>query len=50
MYLIIGGSGFLGRYLIKNILLNTQDEVIATYNSNRPKFENERLELSLIHI
>lgn len=44
MYLIIGGSGFLGRYLIKNILLNTQDEVIATYNSNRPKFENERLE------
>lgn len=44
MYLIIGGSGFLGRYLIKNILLNTQDEVIATYNSNLPKFENERLE------
>ena len=44
MYLIIGGSGFLGRYLIKNILLHTQDEVIATYNSNRPKFENERLE------
>lgn len=30
MYLIIGGNGFLGSYIIKNILEHTEDIVIAT--------------------
>ena len=34
MYLIIGGSGFLGRYLIKNILEYTDENILATYSTN----------------
>lgn len=30
MYLIIGGNGFLGSYLIKNILEQTTDRILAT--------------------
>ena len=30
MYLVIGASGFLGSYLIKNIIENTNDNIIAT--------------------
>ena len=32
MYLIIGGSGYLGRYCIKNILEKTDDNILATYS------------------
>lgn len=35
MYLIIGGSGFLGRYVIKNVLELTGEEIIATYNASQ---------------
>lgn len=34
MYLIIGGSGFLGSYMIKNILEHTRDGVLSTSKSN----------------
>jgi dTDP-4-dehydrorhamnose reductase len=30
MYLIVGANGFLGSYLIKNILENTDDSILAT--------------------
>lgn len=30
MYLIIGANGYLGRYMIKNILELTQDDILAT--------------------
>ena len=30
MYLIVGAKGFLGSYLIKNILEKTDDKIIAT--------------------
>ncbi len=43
MYLVIGGSGFLGRYCIKNILDFTDDSILATYSSQKPSFTNERL-------
>lgn len=43
MYLVMGGSGFLGRYIIKNILELTQDTIVATYSSTKPVFQNERL-------
>lgn len=31
MYLVVGASGFLGRYCIKNILEKTDETIIATY-------------------
>lgn len=34
MFVIVGASGYLGSYLIKNIIDNTDEEVIATYNSS----------------
>jgi dTDP-4-dehydrorhamnose reductase len=36
VYLIVGGSGFLGRYIIKNVLERTDDAVIATYATGYP--------------
>lgn len=44
MYLIIGASGFLGRYCIKNVLENTTEEIIATYSQKCPEFTNPRVE------
>lgn len=44
MYLVIGGSGFLGSYIIKNILEQTQDDVVATYTSNEPIKKNDRVQ------
>lgn len=43
MYLIIGGSGYLGRYCIKNILDLTSDTVLATYSGHEPAFTHERV-------
>ena len=44
MYLIIGASGFLGRYCIKNILEKTSDTVVATYSSAVPEFSHPRVQ------
>ena len=45
MYLIIGASGYLGRYCIKNVLENTSENVIATYSEpEKPVYENPRLD------
>lgn len=44
MYLIVGASGFLGRYCIKNVLDKTNETVIATYSKTCPKFKNSRVE------
>lgn len=45
MYLIIGASGYLGRYCIKNILENTSENVIATFSEDvMPEYKNPRLE------
>ena len=44
MYLIIGASGYLGRYCIKNVLENTSENVVATYSeAESPIYENNRL-------
>ena len=43
MYIVVGGSGFLGHYMIKNILEKTQDDVIATFFPNKPLYKHERL-------
>lgn len=45
MYLIIGASGFLGRYCIKNILEETNEKIVATYSEKEfPLYKNGRLE------
>lgn len=44
MYLIIGASGYLGRYCIKNVLKNTNDTVLATYSQKKPDFADPRVE------
>lgn len=44
MYLITGAGGFLGSYLIKTILRNTDEEIIAcARNENVYSAENERV-------
>ena len=43
MYLVVGGSGFLGRHIIKNILELTQEDIVATYSTNEPINEDERV-------
>ncbi|HBO49290.1 MAG TPA: hypothetical protein DD619_00610, partial [Alphaproteobacteria bacterium] len=49
MYLLIGGSGFLGRYLIKNILSETADSIIATdrapQTSDNPRLRWEKCDI-----
>ena len=37
MYIIIGGGGYLGNYLIKNILMRKKERIIATYHSELSK-------------
>lgn len=44
MYLIIGGGGFLGGYLIKNILNITNEKVLASYHSLKEDQISERVE------
>ena len=39
MFVVVGASGYLGSYLIKSILENTNDDVIATYNSSSQDIE-----------
>ncbi len=36
MYLIVGASGFLGRYCIRNVLEKTDEKIIATYSNSLP--------------
>jgi len=43
MYLIVGANGFLGSYLIKNILEKTDDKILAT-DLTCPQPENPRIE------
>ena len=43
MYLIIGGSGFLGRYIINKILECTDENILATYSTNPPSLIDERI-------
>lgn len=43
MYLIVGGNGYLGSYLIKNILENTAEKIVATYHSGTPFCNDSRI-------
>lgn len=45
MYLIIGASGYLGRYCIKNVLEKTDETIVATYSEKEmPSFADKRLD------
>ncbi len=43
MYLIIGGNGYLGRYIIESIIHNTEDSIIATARNTEGLENDERL-------
>ena len=43
MYLIVGAKGFLGSYLIKNILSMIKEEIIATDMALPEKEDNPRV-------
>ena len=38
MYVIIGGNGFLGSYIIKNIIEGTSENIISTFRDNEDFF------------
>lgn len=38
MYVIIGGNGFLGSYIIKNIIEGTSENIISTFRENEDFF------------
>lgn len=44
MYLIVGASGFLGRYIVDEILNTTQEKILATFSTNKPSLVSERVE------
>ena len=35
MYIIVGANGFLGSYVVKSLVSNTDEEIIATYHGNK---------------
>lgn len=43
MYLIVGGSGFIGSYVIESLLRKTKESVIATYSTTTPFKEHKRV-------
>ena len=40
MYVIIGGNGFLGSYIIKNIIENTSENIIATFRESKYNYNS----------
>lgn len=42
-FLVIGASGYLGAYFIKNILKTTESRIFATYGETSPQLHNERI-------
>ena len=43
MYAVIGASGYLGSYIIKNILMTTKENIIATTRNMRFGNKNDRV-------
>ncbi len=35
MYIVVGANGFLGSYVVKNLVVNTDEEIIATYHGKK---------------
>lgn len=51
MYLVIGASGYLGHYIIKNIFSDNKNEkIIATYNNNCGDYFSENFNIKWIKL
>ncbi|MBQ8576172.1 MAG: sugar nucleotide-binding protein [Clostridia bacterium] len=43
MYIVIGANGFLGSYVVKSLVRNTDEEIIATYHGNKESLYSPRV-------
>lgn len=50
MWLVIGGSGYLGSYVQRKILSMTNDQIICTYCTSLPNVTNERVQWSQLDV
>ena len=50
MYVVVGGAGFLGSYLIKQISLNTNEKIIATYHTDENLLDTNNVQWSHLDI
>ena len=44
MYCVIGANGYLGAYILKNVIEHTNDEVIATARNVEVVYQHPRIE------
>lgn len=44
MYIVVGSNGFLGSYVLKNLVGNTDERIIATYHGNEEKLFADKAE------
>lgn len=44
MYMIVGGSGFLGSYLVDELLSYTDRKIIALYHNSKGVYQHKRIE------
>ncbi len=43
MYIVIGANGFLGSYVVRSLVRNTDEEIIATYHGNEERLYYPRV-------
>lgn len=43
MYIVIGANGFLGSYVVKSLVKNTDEEIIATYHGKKESLYSPRV-------
>lgn len=43
MYIVVGANGFLGSYVVKSLVSNTDEEIIATYHGKKESLYSPRL-------
>lgn len=48
MYIVVGANGFLGSYVVKSLVSNTDEEIIATYHGKKENLYYPRL--SWVHL
>jgi dTDP-4-dehydrorhamnose reductase len=50
MYVVVGANGYLGSYIVKNILTKTNEQVIATARTLNHVLENNRVEWQICDV
>ncbi len=43
MYIVVGANGFLGSYVVKSLVVNTDEEIIATYHGKKESLYSPRV-------